>query len=67
MTPKVLKLKSIMEGSDMSIAYVSRVSGVSASTIGNWMDDASSPSVQKFDRVLSALGYKMRIMKKETP
>jgi transcriptional regulator with XRE-family HTH domain len=47
-----------------SIKEISDISGVSISTINKWEYCGVMPTVDNFQKVLNALGYDLRIVKK---
>lgn len=49
----------------MSIRELSELSGVSISTINKWEYCGVIPPIDKFQKVLNALGYELVISKKE--
>ena len=49
----------------ISIKKLSQMSGVSVRTISNWEYAGVTPTVDKFSKVLEALGYTLQIMPKE--
>jgi len=48
----------------ISIKKLSQMSGVSVRTISNWEYAGVTPTVDKFSKVLEALGYTLQIMPK---
>lgn len=57
-------LRKVRKKQHMSIKTLSELSGVCARTIGNWEYGGVIPPIDKFNKVLNALGYELIITKK---
>lgn len=49
----------------ISIRELAELSGVNQRTISNWEYSGIMPTIENFQKVLNALGYDLRIVKKE--
>lgn len=58
-------VRDLKNSSGMSVAQISEVSGLSTTSIENWLYAGVEPTVSKFYRYIEALGYKVEITKIE--
>lgn len=47
------------------IPTIARLANVPPTTVHNWVQDKNIPSTDKAEKVLNALGYELKIVKKE--
>jgi transcriptional regulator with XRE-family HTH domain len=58
-------LRKIRTEHNLSLAKLAEKSGVADTTIMKWEKGESSPNIDKLQKVIGALGYKMQIVKTE--
>ena len=56
-------ITELKQESGLSLAQISSKSGISPTTMDNWIYRGYAPSVPKFAKFLNALGYELRINK----
>jgi len=54
---------TILKQRKLSVKKISDISGVSKTTISNWIYEIAIPTVDGMEKVLSALGYEVIIKK----
>lgn len=59
------ELRRILREKGMSQTGLSKMTNISKTTIRNWYHDYRSPSLDNAEFVLDALGYEIKIVKKE--
>lgn len=59
------KVKGVILNSKLSFKKISDLSKVSNRTIEKWIYKGVMPSLDKAEKVLNALGYELKIVKKE--
>lgn len=59
------ELRRILREKGMTQAGLSEMTGISKTTIRNWYHDYRRPSLDNAEFVLGALGYEIKIVKKE--
>ena len=58
-------LDDIRREQKLNWAQISRMSGVTETTLANWRHKVTSPNVLVLERVLAALGYELEVVLKE--
>lgn len=60
--PMIDQVRTVIQDSHMTYKAISEASGVTANTIGKWLDGATKkPQAATFNAVLRACGYKLTI------
>lgn len=57
------EMAEILNKEERSVEKISKISGVSASTIRGWVNDKKTPTLNNAQWVLSALGYRLTLEK----
>lgn len=59
------EMAEILNNEERSVEKIAKISGVSASTIRGWVNEKKIPTLNNAQWVLSALGFRLTIEKKE--
>ena len=58
-------MAEMLNNDERSVEKIAKISGVSASTIRGWVNNKKTPTLNNAQWVLSALGYRLTLEKKE--
>lgn len=56
-------LETAIRSSNLSISKIAKLSGVNKGTIENWLYGNVMPSIDKAEKIFTALGYEIKIQK----
>jgi DNA-binding phage protein len=62
----VEEFNKIRKEQNRGIDYIAKQAEIPKTTIWSWFYNGAEPAVSKFNAALNALGYELKIIKKET-